>query len=145
MLERPINEKSIRAVGIYISGVACRKARQRGLDIIVADIKKGFCLRKGLFDVAVCSEVLEHTVEPERILEALKKAARKVYVSIPNIAYYPHRLRLPSGNCPVQYVFHPAEHLRFWSVSDFTGFVRKFDYNVERVKPSNGFPLLYRL
>lgn len=116
LLEHLIEEKSVRAVGIYISSVACRKARQRGFDVIVADITKGFCVRKGLFDVAVCSEVLEHTVGSERILEALKKAAGKMYVSIPNIAYYPHRLRLLSGNSFVQYAFHPAEHLRFWSV-----------------------------
>ncbi len=145
LLEYLIKQKRIRALGVDVSAVACRKARERGIDVIVADVARALCLRTGSFDVAICSEVLEHLAQPEQLLHALRQAAKKVYVSIPNIAYYPHRLRLLFGRFPIQYAFHPAEHLRYWSVSDFEDFVKKLGYDVKRMEPSNGFPLLYKL
>jgi hypothetical protein len=68
----------------------------------------------------VLSEVIEHVANAESFLsQAWQLTRRSLWVTFPNIAYFPHRLRLLLGKFPVQWVAFPGEHLRFWSVPDF--------------------------
>jgi len=68
-------------------------------------------------------------------------------LTFPNLAYFPHRLRLLSGKFPVQWVVFPGEHLRYWSVPDFTAWLASLSLPRPQVIASNGLTLarLHRL
>src|SRR5262249_15565237 len=116
MLEYFAETKQVRGVGIDISAEAVRRARDRGVDASttgLAELKQS----GARFDHVVMSEVIEHVAEAERFAtDAWAMTKKTLWLTFPNIAYFPHRLRLLSGKFPVQWVVFPAEHLRFWSV-----------------------------
>ncbi|MDM8520989.1 methionine biosynthesis protein MetW [Anaerolineales bacterium HSG6] len=134
--------RKIRGVGIDLSLEAVRLARSRGVTAFVADIFHWHLTEK--FDYIIISEVLEHLADAEGVLLKLRSFyKKKILISIPNIGYYRHRLRLLLGNFPIQWGWHPAEHLRFWTVSDFTKWIATLNLEVTEIKSSNGFPILH--
>src|SRR2546423_10933285 len=85
------------------------------------------------------SEVVEHVADAERfVADAWAVTRTSMWVTFPNIAYFPHRLRLLAGRFPVQWVVFPGEHLRFWSVRDFTAWLAALHIPATCVVPSNG-------
>jgi hypothetical protein len=62
---------------------------------------------------------LEHIIEAELVLTALSRVSDRVLVSIPNTGYWKYRIRLLAGRFPRQWMIHPAEHVRFWTLADF--------------------------
>jgi methionine biosynthesis protein MetW len=147
MLERLRARKDVRAVGIDISGEAVARARRRGIDARVqtlADLRRD----GDAFDHVVMSEVVEHVADAERfVLDAWALTRRSLWLTFPNIAYFPHRLRLLCGRFPVQWVVFPGEHLRFWSVPDFKVWLTSLPLPAPRVVASNGLTVggLHRL
>ena len=136
--------KGIVGYGIDVSEEAVRLAQARGVQAEVADIFHWDATQD--YDYIILSEVLEHLPNPEEVVIKVRNRFRKaLLVSIPNIGYYPHRLRLLLGRFPIQWGWHPAEHLRFWTVLDFVEWIQELGLTVADVRPSNGFPGLYRL
>jgi methionine biosynthesis protein MetW len=141
MLEFLQTAKAVQGVGIDISAEAVARACRRGLDARVQTL--GDLRQAGdMFDHVVMSEVVEHVADAERfVLDAWSLARRSLWVTFPNIAYFPHRLRLLSGKFPVQWVVFPGEHLRFWSVPDFTAWLASLSLPPPHVRASNGLTL----
>jgi methionine biosynthesis protein MetW len=138
------NEKNARVCGIDISEEAVRLARERNIETTVGDILEIDI--ECVYDYIILSEVLEHFDKPEAVIAKLKGKFRKaLLISIPNIGYYKHRLRLLFGRFPIQWVWHPAEHLRFWTVADFRLWLRQFGLKESVVLASNGFPILRQI
>ncbi len=91
------------------------------------------------YDVVIASEVLEHIRNPEHAIEILSKYTKRFLVSVPNSAFYRYRLHLMfSGRFFVQWANHPAEHLRYWSHSDFLEWLTAMDLSVKKIFSSNG-------
>ena len=59
-------------------------------------------------------------------------------VSIPNIAFWKYRLTLLAGRFPKQWVVHPKEHLRYWSVPDFKKTINDLSFKIEKVSAGSG-------
>jgi len=139
MIEYLMAAKKVRAVGIDVSVEAVRLAQARGVDARVESL--GDLQRSGaMFDHVVMSEVVEHVADAERFVSDAWTMARKaLWLTFPNIAYFPHRLRLLSGKFPVQWVVFPGEHLRFWSVPDFAAWLVGLSLPVSQVAASSGF------
>jgi len=137
------------------------KLKDKGIDISVADISDvvlesfnsegvktkrinledidGFNLNEK-FNYIILSEVLEHTKNPEEIISKLKKSTENFIVTIPNSAFYRYRLHLLFfGRFFTQWVYHPSEHIRFWSHIDFLDWLDALGLKVLEVKSSNGF------
>ncbi len=143
--------KRVAATGADISEVAVEKARARGVDarVLCLDDLMLECSGSGRkFDFVVFSEVIEHVADSEHYLKSLFSLTDDaLIVTFPNIAFYPHRIRLAlAGKAPVQWVQHPGEHLRFWSIPDFGQWVR-FVLNPDEIEsvrfyPSNGFEFI---
>jgi methionine biosynthesis protein MetW len=135
MLDWLAGRRQVRALGIDISQEAVRRARARGVDArvqMLADVTESF-------DHVIMSEVVEHVPDAEDfVLSAWRLARRSLWLTFPNIAYFPHRLRLLAGRFPVQWVVFPGEHLRFWSVPDFTRWLRSLSIEPAQVVASNG-------
>lgn len=148
MLEYFFKTKSIRGLGIDISEVAVEKAKERGVDARTQDLAD-FCVRSyATFDHVVISEVLEHLGNSEDYVRQGWLLARKtLWLTFPNIAYLPHRLRLLAGRFPVQWAIFPSEHLRFWSVPDFRVWLKQLGMKPSKIYASNGITVfgLHRL
>jgi methionine biosynthesis protein MetW len=142
MLEYIARTRGARGLGIDISRDAVVRARARGVD--ARTISAGELLEAGQrFDHVVLSEVIEHVADAEGFLrDAWALARRTLWVTFPNIAYFPHRMRLLSGKFPVQWVVFPGEHLRFWSVPDFDRWIAAAGLPGPSFMPSNGLTAL---
>ena len=93
----------------------------------------------GTYDYIILSEVLEHTRNPEEILKTLAPHTKRFVLTIPNSAFYPFRFRLFfGGRFLKQWFYHPSEHLRFWSHTDFLDWLGALGYTVESARASNG-------
>jgi len=119
--------------GVELSSVACQIARQKGIDVVQADITQDTNGLPEQVDYVVISEVLEHITNPEALLLKVKdRFSKRLFVDIPNTGALNDRLRLLLGRFPKQWVFHASEHIRFWAVSDFLSLCRQLGYEVER-------------
>lgn len=115
----------LRELGIDVSSEAVQRAKDRGVNASQTPLEE-IAARDERFDYVIMSEVIEHVAEPEAyIRQAWRLTGRALLLSFPNIAYWPHRLRLLLGRFPVQWVHHPGEHLRFWSLKDFDPWLRR--------------------
>jgi methionine biosynthesis protein MetW len=129
------SEKEITSYGLEYSSSGRARARARGLDVGCCDLtSRDFSLEHDV-DYIVISEVLEHIPNSEDVLLKIKSRFRKgLIITIPNVGSIVDRLRLLFGRFPHQWIFHPNEHLRFWTVTDFLFTCRQLGYGVERVE-----------
>ena len=97
MLQFLMETRNVRAVGIDVSAEAVSRACARGVDARVQML--GDLAATGeTFDHVVMSEVVEHVADAERfVLDAWALTRKTLWLTFPNIAYFPHRLRLLSG------------------------------------------------
>lgn len=126
-----------------ISPIVLDAFRAEGIPGVALDLD-GISRAEGLasYDYIVMSEVLEHTRNPEEILKALAPRTSRFALTIPNSAFYPFRFRLFfGGRFFRQWAFHPSEHLRFWSHTDFLDWLAALGFSVEYARASNGFSL----
>lgn len=138
MLAYLAERRGVHGVGIDISAEAVRLAKARGVDARV-QLPAALVSAGESFDHVVASEVVEHVADAERLVTtAWSLARRTLWVTFPNIAYFPHRLRLLGGRFPVQWAVFPGEHVRFWSVPDFRQWVVSLGLPPPRLIPSNG-------
>ncbi|MEK7069498.1 MAG: class I SAM-dependent methyltransferase [Patescibacteria group bacterium] len=89
-------------------------------------------------DFLILSEILEHLPLPEMLMNKLSDKADFFLISIPNSAFYKFRLSLLFGRFFKQWIFHPAEHLRFWSHHDFLSWAKAMGFEVVKHQASNG-------
>lgn len=93
-----------------------------------------------IYDYIIMSEVLEHTKNPEEIIQTLKKHTAHFILTIPNSAFYRYRFHLMfHGRFFTQWVSHPSEHVRFWSHRDFVDWIGAMGLTLEQSVASNGF------
>ncbi|MEA3398217.1 MAG: methyltransferase domain-containing protein [Patescibacteria group bacterium] len=94
------------------------------------------------YDFIILSEVLEHTRNPEEIINKLKQFSDYFLITIPNSAFYRYRWHLMfSGRFFTQWVHHPSEHLRYWSHIDFLDWLKAMNLKIINTVASNGFSL----
>ena len=147
LLATLVAQRRVRASGIDISKEALRLARSHGLtDLQLANLSSPEFAIAGEYDYITITEVLEHIPDPEDVLAKVRRHFRKaLIVSVPNVGYYTHRIRLLFGRFPLQWGEHPAQHLRFWTVHDFRWWIKLQGYRIIKAVPPQGFPILYRL
>lgn len=94
------------------------------------------------FDYIILSEVLEHTRNPEQIIKVLKSYTKYFLITIPNSASYQFRHGLMfKGRFFTQWLYHPSEHLRYWSHIDFTDWLGAMGLEIISAPASDGFTL----
>ncbi|OFA16194.1 hypothetical protein A4U49_08680 [Acidithiobacillus ferrivorans] len=121
----------VTAKGCIVDGVesvpaAAAIARQTyhevvEVDLEIADLR--ICFPDGAYDVIVCADVLEHLVDPGRVLDqlpALLASQGQILVSIPNVSHLGILLELLAGD----FRYGPeglldATHLRFFTGRSF--------------------------
>lgn len=132
----------IDELGVDISGRAVELARRKGIRAEVFDVAKDDITSLGEFDFVTCFEVLEHVPNAESLLAAVRQVAPRLLVTIPNTGFFLYRLRLLFGRFPYQWIQHPAEHVRFWTLRDFQITANFVGYRVKRIYPIEGVRFL---
>lgn len=111
-----------RLMGADISSVAIGELQKLGIEGIVIDPSQPLDrqIRKG-WDAVVLMEVIEHVIDAEDLVrQSLSLEPRRLFITIPNVGFLLHRLRLMCGRFPVTAImYHMKEHVRFWTVKDF--------------------------
>lgn len=98
------------------------------------------------YDYIILSEVLEHIPGPELVIKKLLQHSKYFIITIPNSAFIVFRLSLLfRGRFFTQWVYHPSEHLRFWSHSDFKDWLRALGLEIVKTTSSNGIFFLKNL
>ncbi|MDO8626789.1 MAG: class I SAM-dependent methyltransferase [Candidatus Magasanikbacteria bacterium] len=137
----------IKGIGVDIDSSILESAKKLGVQTVCADINDLSAVDAfPAADYIIAFEVLEHMPSPERfIAHILKKATQGLIFSVPNTGYYAHRLRLASGRFPLQWVAHPGEHLRFWTVRDMRFWVASLGLKIEKLVLYQGLPVLNKI
>ena len=80
-------------------------------------------------------EVLEHIPNAEEAMFRIKDAFKSkiAFFSIPNSGSLYDRIRLLRGRFPKQWVVHPSEHVRFWTLNDFKFTLSSLDIKLVKV------------
>ena len=76
-------------VGVDLSWPVLRKMRDSGdqIPLVVADAQALDCFREDVFDIALCSEVLEHVLHPEKLIAGLHRVlvpGGRALITVPN-------------------------------------------------------------
>ncbi|MCL0091666.1 methionine biosynthesis protein MetW [Dehalococcoidales bacterium] len=133
LLEYLGKEKGIKGLGVEISQKAIELAKAKGVKVIKADITKDDFQLNETFNYIILADVLEHMPNAEEIILKLKGHFTKyVIVNLPNSGFIIDRLRLLFGRFPKQWLLHPSEHLRFWTVNDFIFWCSQLGFQVEK-------------
>ncbi len=116
-----------RLVGVELDERQIVTCVKRGLDVIQADISKGFAFATGEFDCVIMSQTLQTIPDVEHAILELTRVGKLCIVSIPNFAY--HRLRkmlVEQGRAPKSGVLHNewynSPNIRFFTIADFEDF-----------------------
>ena len=132
----------LKGVGVDGSKVMLEEVQRSGFTAVEADVADASFIVPPS-DYALLFEIVEHVPLSEALIEnALKSARRGVFVSFPNSGFFTYRLRLLFGRFPVQWLFHPSEHVRFWTLMDMRWWLRACGWENATVRGYEGVPLL---
>jgi 2-polyprenyl-3-methyl-5-hydroxy-6-metoxy-1,4-benzoquinol methylase len=137
-LSRAFGQASLAGIEPSAEGVRQSKAKVSGARFAQSDLQASPRLpvwARGWADAAVCTEVLEHLDQPQRLLEHLRAALK------PGA---PLLVSVPSG--PLSAFDRHVGHRRHYSRRDLQGLLQGAGYQVSWVRRA-GFPFfnLYRL
>jgi len=147
--------RQAKLTGVDVSGEMLAKAEKNlaGYDVrfLKGDLAE-LDLEDGSFDGIVCTEVLEHTVDPEHILGQIKRLAKpggRIVITFPNdhlingIKTVIRKTRL-TVLPPLRRVAWGGDHyhLHVWSMAEMRSLMRKYFTLVdEQHAPSRVFPI----
>ncbi|MBI5555100.1 MAG: methyltransferase domain-containing protein [Elusimicrobia bacterium] len=119
------NNKDISASGIEISATGVDICKKRGLQVspgrIDVDLRQ---IPANSFDFAVCNVTIQMVMNPEVVLQEMKRIARCQIISFPNFAFLWQRLDLLfAGQMPRRllygYDWYNTGHIHQLSIKDF--------------------------
>lgn len=95
-------QEGVQAVGIDISEEGIRKCKEKGLNVVMADVAcDPLPFHDEEFDVVTMLDVLEHLYDPEQLVrEAARVSKRYIIISVPNFNSLPARLQVVFGRVP---------------------------------------------
>lgn len=116
-------QPSCRLMGLDISATAVDTVRESGIAAQQIDPAMPLADQvKEQWENIVLMEVIEHVVDAEGLMrQVLALQPRRIFVTIPNVGFLTHRLRLMlAGRFPITtIIYHMREHVRFWTAKDF--------------------------
>lgn len=129
--------------GIDVAAEAIRKYNERGFQGQVMDVEKGLSFEDESFDLVFSTEVIEHLVQHDVMLQEAYRVLRpggRLVLSTPNSAFWVYRLASLVGK-PVSELQHPM-HLRFFSQSSLRKVMEETGFEIERSCGHNMYLLL---
>jgi len=144
MLKYFKEHKNIIGICVDDNDLVLDEAKKNNLEVLKIDLSIAANWDKiPECDFLTGFEILEHLPYPEELILKLSPRVRKGMIfSFPNTGYYVHRLRLLLGKFPLQWVTHPGEHLRFWTVADIKNWVKALRFKMKKLILYEGVPVL---
>jgi 2-polyprenyl-3-methyl-5-hydroxy-6-metoxy-1,4-benzoquinol methylase len=108
-------ERGYDVYGVDISQKALRKANERGIKTIRADITKGLPYKDAEFDVIFCGEVLEHVLDPLSLLKEIHRILKnsgEFVLTVPNISMLKNAFLILAGSLPCYACIYNGPHVR---------------------------------
>lgn len=139
-----------RYVGVELFESAAAQARQVLTDVITGNVETlAFEWQPASFDAIILSEVLEHLVEPGRILKDLSRFVRPggmLLASSPNISHWRVIRELINGrfNLADRGVFDRT-HMRWFTPDTFAAMFEEAGFDIHDVAPVTPFSARTRL
>jgi SAM-dependent methyltransferase len=145
--------------GFDVSDTALKQAKELGLRVGRLGEDGSVDLPEGSVDVAICFEVLEHLMEPERSLTAIKRALKAggiALISVPNAGHFINRIEfflsgyMNPGGSPLTARKAPWNdpHIRFFNPALFRRLAAATGFEVVselgEVFSFNALPWFYR-
>lgn len=138
---------------VEVEKAAFEKAKKISKAAIMGSIEDGKVQAKILkkYDLIICADVLEHLVDPEAVLEFLKKHLKKTgvfLISIPNVAFWEMRKQLLlKGDFSYQDSgLMDRTHLRFYSLNNFLDLLKGLNIQIDNIFPAEArIPFEYSL
>jgi len=143
--ENLVKEKGCEVIGIELDEGMAHEAKRFCKEVIVADLEtlKSIDYPEGYFDVLLFADILEHTRNPEEILNNLKKYLSSqgyILISIPNTANWEIRLKLLLGNFDYAGgTILDCGHLRFFTLKSIKKLVEDCGFSITGVTTRNAF------
>jgi len=96
-----MTQQRCEGLGVERDAVAIMEAVDAGVPVLDLDIDTQLGqFADASFDVVVLSRTLQAVRHPVEVLNQMSRIAERLIVSMPNFAYWPHRLTLLSGSMP---------------------------------------------
>jgi SAM-dependent methyltransferase len=143
---RILRSRGWRVTGITLSAEEQRLAAEHCERVLVTDLEQPLPGDVGSgYDAVVLSHVLEHLVAPEPLLSrigGLLSSRGVVVVALPNVLFYPIRLRALFG----RFEYTPggimdATHVRFYTFESGLALLRENGFEVVTALAEGGFPM----
>ena len=156
------SDYNVHMVGIEFFPSAARQARNHYDSVYEIDLES--IVRNEIafediwneppFDFILLGDVLEHLTYPDNLLEKIKMVLKpdgRLYVSLPNVAFLPIRLRLLFGDFAsaanglfkgtANGILH-KDHLKFYTIQSAKDLLETTGFDVMKVKSNNGTPFV---
>ena len=132
VMSQMLKQSGFEVIGIDISNKGLKKCYQAGFDCLLSDAERNLPFKNDSFSAVWISEVIEHIVNYENLLEEVGRVLRtggRIYLTTPNSVFYGYRLKYLLGKCPTE-LQHPY-HLRFFSYSFLQETLQKKGFIIE--------------
>jgi methionine biosynthesis protein MetW len=143
IISQSLVERGHYVVGIDISTVPARKCQEKGIDTVICDIRKGLPFVDKSFHVTLLYDFLEHTFEPDKILEETRRVTtERMLINIPNPLLWVWRIQYLIGRIP--YPFRSG-HVQWWTLREFINFLERLGLKISDISYIPGhFPFQKR-
>lgn len=145
------NAKILKDRGWTVTGITLSPEEQRTAsaycsEVYLADLNNGFPKTLGNgYNLILFSHVLEHLISPAKLLEESRNLLApdgQVAVALPNVLFYPYRLRFLRGKFEYENSGALDEtHLKFYTFSSGLRLLESSGYQLKRAMADGVFPL----
>ena len=143
---RHLKLRGCRTVGFTVSSEEQKAASTHCEQVFLADLEGGIPAHiEGAFDFILLCHVLEHLVHPEIVLRdvhQLLSPQGRLAVALPNVLFYPNRVRFLAGGFEyTQAGIMDETHVRFYTYATGRRLLEENGYRVLLAKGDGAFPL----
>ncbi len=127
-------------IGIEINKIAATEARLLLDEVIEQDIENlDLPFKNNTFDCIIFADILEHLLEPEKVLKKFKPVLKQngtIILSIPNMRHYTTILQLLLRGWEYKdYGHFDRTHLRFYSLKSIKELITNSGYKIQTIEP----------